>query len=516
MIAVKLDVLEREIVAKGQAFLLGSLEIASRANLDHVGVVQAEATTKVGAKREFGFQIVDGKFIEKAVALDLMANLTSVDVILDAGRLGHSRLSAKVANVGFLPNAPRHLERLAIIDLPIDFGKAEMLAERALERARKILRIERQGFAGWDGAGRHRRRAVLDIGFIVDEEEQLVLDDRTAQRRTILVTLEVDLPAIALLQEIAADHLVVLVGSEHFAVKLVGSRLGNRGDDCGARILIFGLEVGREDAEFLHRQLREGIAAADILPDDPALLEIGLQADPVDEHVDLWPAERIAVAIGPDSAPGKGLAKVGLVDLYPRRQSGEIEEVAIVLRQVFDLLPADIGRDLGGLGLGQPSTDDDDFAPGARGRSGSGHRRRRHGRVEVKRRGLTDPDDHALLARGRGLGCADADVVGSRTKPGQHIATIGPGGGASDGVGFNVDRRYHRPRRRFRAIRDDAVDGRGGQLRRRRRGERDVQGQRRRAEQDGADQCGSIGKGHDRLPVESDCEIGAGPRSATR
>ena len=80
-----------------------------------------------------------------------------------------------------------------------------------------------------------------------------------------------------------------------------------------SRILIFGLEVRGEDPEFAHRQLGEGIAAADVLADDAALVDVALEADAVDEDVDLRPAEAVAVAIGADAAAAEGLAKLGLV-----------------------------------------------------------------------------------------------------------------------------------------------------------------------------------------------------------
>ena len=88
-------------------------------------------------------------------------------------------------------------------------------------------------------------------------------------------------------------------------MEVVGAGLGDGGDDRGAGVLIFRLEVRGEDAEFLDRQLRERVAAADVLADDTALLEVGLQADAVDEDVDLRSAGRLAVTVGADAAPAR-------------------------------------------------------------------------------------------------------------------------------------------------------------------------------------------------------------------
>ena len=119
--------------------------------------------------------------------------------------------------------------------------------------------------------------------------------------RRLLVALPAD-------ELVGLDQAVVLIGDEHLAVEIIGARAGDRGDDRGAGILIFRLEVGGEDAELGHRQLREGIAAADVLADDAALVDVAAKADAVDEHVDLGSAGAVAVAIGADAAAAEGLA----------------------------------------------------------------------------------------------------------------------------------------------------------------------------------------------------------------
>ena len=84
--------------------------------------------------------------------------------------------------------------RLLVADLQVELGESEMLAERAREGAGKFRRVERQRPApAGIAAGHDVERAILDIAFVIDEEEQLVLDDRAAERGAELVALQVDL-----------------------------------------------------------------------------------------------------------------------------------------------------------------------------------------------------------------------------------------------------------------------------------------------------------------------------------
>ena len=165
-----------------------------------------------------------------------------------------------------------------------------------------------------------------------------------------------------------------------------------------AGVFVFRLEVRGQDAEFLDRQLRERVAAADVLADDTALLQVGLQADAVDEDVDLRTAGDLAVTVCADTAPANVCRNSVWFTLDARCERREIEEVAVVLRQVFDLVAADVGRDFRGLGFDQaPSGDDDRSACAGRGPG----RWRRGGRAEVKGRGFANPDGYALAARAR-------------------------------------------------------------------------------------------------------------------
>src|SRR5207237_850314 len=138
-----------------------------------------------------------------------------------------------------------------------------------------------------------------------------------------------------------------LVGilTKHLAVKLVRARLGHRGDDRGAGLLILRLVVLREYAELLHRELAERIAAAVLLAGDAALAQLVLETDAVDEHIDLARGR----CAGADALVG-----LAVIVAHARSQRREREEVAIALRQDADLILTDICRDFAGAGLDQP------------------------------------------------------------------------------------------------------------------------------------------------------------------
>ena len=144
-----------------------------------------------------------------------------------------------------------------------------MLAERAREAAGELADVEGQlRLIGGAAAGHDVEGAILDIRFVAGEEEQVVADDRAADADAILIAGEARLiEIVAALDGVARDQPVVLIGSENLAVERVGAGAGDGGDDRGAGILIFRLEVGGEHPEFGDRELREGIAAADVLAD---------------------------------------------------------------------------------------------------------------------------------------------------------------------------------------------------------------------------------------------------------
>src|SRR5690349_17814607 len=105
-------------------------------------------------------------------------------------------------------------------------------------------------------------------------------------------------------------------------------------DDRARRLLVFGFEVLSDDAVFLNRGPREGVATASVLTEsaamNPALTtrQVVLQARSVDEHVDL---------ARPLPTVGKGLVRnasirgtqVGEVrgDGNTRRKCCQIQEI---------------------------------------------------------------------------------------------------------------------------------------------------------------------------------------------
>ena len=269
VVAVELDVRQAEVIAEGQALLLDLLEIGSAADLDE-RIDEAEAGRVGRPEHQVGFQIIDACDVEEAVAAEAILELGGVDVILDVDPAIERRLPAEITNVLFLADAARQFEAVIVGRLEGELAEAEMLAERRDETAGEDGRIEADQA---DLAGRHRAGddvagIVLNIGFVIDEEKQFVANDRAAERGAILVALELALRLIVpLLEEVLLDQILVREQSERLAVKFVGAGLGDGGDDRRPGILIFRLEVGGQDAEFADRELRKGIAGADVLAD---------------------------------------------------------------------------------------------------------------------------------------------------------------------------------------------------------------------------------------------------------
>ena len=135
---------------------------------------------------------------------------------------------------------------------------------------------------------------------------------------------------------------LVLVLAERVALESVAAGFGDRGDDGARGFFILGLEVLRDHAELLHRVLRKRIPPARVLSRDSARQDVVLEARAVDEDVDVVRAH------------GSGcdrLAQVRVVVANSGRERGEGQEVAVVLRELFDLLFADVRGDLVALRL---------------------------------------------------------------------------------------------------------------------------------------------------------------------
>ena len=108
---------------------------------------------------------------------------------------------------------------------------------------------------------------------------------------------------------------LVLVEAEDLAGIAVAAALGDGGDDRARRLLVLGLEVLGQDLELLDGVLRERIAAARVLADDAAVDDVVLEADAVDEDVDVLRRQRagrelLAELVVGTRTPGASAAKL--------------------------------------------------------------------------------------------------------------------------------------------------------------------------------------------------------------
>ena len=130
--------------------------------------------------------------------------------------------------------------------------------------------------------------------------------------------------------------------------------LVTRRRSTAAGLLIFGLVILGEDPEFLHRELRERVAAADVLAGDAAVEDLVLEADAVDEDVDAARRSR--------RPRWNVLVGFAVVVRHARRELGEVRKLRSVCGSERICCLADVGRDFAGLGLGQAAAGDDDGA----------------------------------------------------------------------------------------------------------------------------------------------------------
>src|SRR5207237_1592351 len=157
-------------------------------------------------------------------------------------------------------------------------------------------------------------------------------------------------------------------------MNLLAARLGDRGYYGLSGLLILGLVVLGLDPELLNRRLREGIALREVLAGDSVEADLVLVAGAVDEHVDV---------LGTDAASLDGLVVLpGRADHRDaRRKRREVEEVAVVLRQVLDLHLRHAGADCRGSHFLTAATPGDDDRSATRSR-------RRGRRSDVNRQRL--------------------------------------------------------------------------------------------------------------------------------
>src|SRR5437660_7828408 len=114
---------------------------------------------------------------------------------------------------------------------------------------------------------------VLPELFVIAEDERLVPLDRPARRAAVLVATEVRPLSV---EEVARIERAVSQELEHRAVKLVGPRLEDGGDDAAGRSAVLGGVLAGQDAEFtngfdaeVHVQAAARARICEVVDDEP-------------------------------------------------------------------------------------------------------------------------------------------------------------------------------------------------------------------------------------------------------
>ena len=460
------------------------------AEQDHPLIVIGGQIRVERGRIEFVIQIAGVEFIEDRVVVIGPFELVGVDEVDLVFGVIISGIAAEALNVRFLAAAERHIERVIVVGRQGQLAEIEVAAEGADEGAFEVADVaagkafelrDRSGITG----GADVEGAILIIAFIGGEEEELVLDDRAAERRAILLALERRLGiAVALVDEAFFGQRLVGILAENLAMEIIGARFGDGGDDRGAGLFIFGLVVLRNDAEFLDGELAEGIATAVLLPRHAAFAQLVLEADAIDEDIDL---------AGRRGARREALVGFRVIVAHPRRERGEAQEVAIRLRQDAQLLLADVGRDFAGAGFAQAAAGDDDLTAlpviGRR-RGGAGRGFGGAAELRVDRGGGADADGDVLLEGALGR-IRHGNTVSAGAHAVQNIGTAGIGGGRLRAAGAGAGQRHRSPGdRRTRTVGHPAADRRDRGLGHGRYGDRQA-GQRCGADKQQAD-CGHL------------------------
>src|SRR5690606_37301484 len=277
--------------------------------------------------------------------------------------------------------------------------------------------------------------------------------DRAAQRDAVLLFLRAHLPAGRLL---GGRGLAPVVGSavpEELAAEIVGARTCDGGDARAAELVVLGLVVGGDHLVFGNAQLRERIAATWVLSGDAALEDVDLLPDTIDEDVDATGQLRPAAQRGRAFRAG--------AEGDTGHDVGERQEVALGLRQRFDLPLRDSGRDLRGLSL-------QERLPGHHhcvqvGRLARSGRFRYAADAQVERGSL--PDRHSDVPRARLATGVDVDAVRTRRQACEVVAAVRRGLHAAGQAGCRVGCSDLRVCRGRGVDRDLAADRRGRGLR---------------------------------------------------
>src|SRR6185437_13189228 len=180
----------------------------------------------------------------------------------------------------------------------------------------------------WDTGLRRGRRGFAGT-VPIEEEEGLILEDRTADGAAIVIAAErwdglpimIGKPAIGI-ENLVADKVVA------FAMKDVGPGLRDHVDDRTAGESILGAEVGLLDFEFLYGFDRRRIGD---LRNAPVRLEVR-DRGAIHQNV----GGGVTAAIGDEVGAGTacGALVIRFVDAWS--QGGQIQQVAVGQGQIFD------------------------------------------------------------------------------------------------------------------------------------------------------------------------------------
>ena len=345
VVATELHARAGQVVAEGEAVLLEPLAAGAAPRVQqpvvdlprHVGV-HGHLLPQVLLRGELGL-------VEPAVAGVAPVERPRVD--LDGQGVGEAVrvLPADVAEVVVVAEVERGVDGAALALRVAQLGDAQVLAELLLLLPEKAaeLRDERRGGLGRVAAEHDVGGVVAERAFVVEEVEQPVAHDRAAEVAAHLQA------AVVGRGQVLLDRVGVLGGEavadvveEGVGDGLVGpaARVGE--DDRARGALVLRLVVLREHAELLDRPLRERVPLARVLPRDAAREHVTLVRRAVDEDVDRGGG----LTAGRERLVGAVDVARGQVDA--RDELGQVEDVALEVGQVGDLLARDAPADLGG------------------------------------------------------------------------------------------------------------------------------------------------------------------------
>ena len=164
-------------------------------------------------------------FSEIAIATVLPDESIIFHDVIDIACRCERTIAAEVVKTGFVTVKNREIDRIFVAGKPGQLTEIELLFKLALKRAVQIRRRP------WNARNINRSpRIQLIHTFESGIEVQDVLDDRTANIRTILITV-IGRMRIAAFKERNAQHALVLVLTKYGAVEIRTTGLGDGRDN---------------------------------------------------------------------------------------------------------------------------------------------------------------------------------------------------------------------------------------------------------------------------------------------